>query len=210
MAMSLLVVEDDAFSRTTLSSSLEHQGFAVHPCATAAEASALGMQQPFDGAVLDLHLGPGPTGLDLAKALRRAQPSIGLVLLTSFPDTRLLVGSLAELPAGTVHLVKQNLSDMRLLTAAIDSVTASDGNDAAKPSSDDTRIPLSDGQVDTLRLLASGLTNAEIAQLRTVTLRSTEKAIARIARALNVPAFDDVNQRVALAVAYYRMSGRLG
>jgi len=109
-----------------------------------------------------------------------------------------------------VHLVKQNLSDMRLLTAAIDSVTASDGNDAAKPSSDDTRIPLSDGQVDTLRLLASGLTNAEIAQLRTVTLRSTEKAIARIARALNVPASDDVNQRVALAVAYYRMSGRLG
>ena len=42
---------------------------------------AKGLTSP-DVAVLHLHLGAGPTGIDLAAGMRQRQPSVGLVLLT--------------------------------------------------------------------------------------------------------------------------------
>ena len=38
--------------------------------------------------MLDLDLGYGPTGLDLARAFRIRNPNVGLVMLTSYSDTR--------------------------------------------------------------------------------------------------------------------------
>ena len=68
---------------------------------------------------------------------------------------------------------------------------------------------LTDAQVDTLRLLAAGLSNAEIARARFVTEKSVEQAIARAAKRLGVVATTSVNQRVSLARAYFRLIGAL-
>jgi len=203
MALRVLVVDDDTFTRAALPAALQNHGYDVRAAADPQEAIREFMEHRPRVCVLDLHLGEGPTGLDLAKALRRVDPRVGLVLLTSFTDPRLLTGSLPALPQDMAHIVKGSLSGLDLLTLAID--VAGGVSDACVPTPPPSS--LSDSQVDTLRLLAAGLSNAEIARLRVVSLGTVEKAIARIAKSFDVPLTGDINQRVALALAYYRLTG---
>lgn len=159
---------------------------------------------PPEVVVLDLHLGPGPTGLDLAVGMRERAPAVGLILLTSFSDPRLLRTSLDTIPAGMLYLVKQSVDDLALLAAAIESAPdAARTTDTPAP-----RSPLTAAQADTLRLLAAGLSNSEIARVRVVTDATVEKTIARTAQALGIPYEEGVNQRVALARAYFALIGR--
>ena len=44
----------------------------------------------FDRKVLDIELGDGPTGIDLALILRRNIPEIALVFLTHIPEPRVV------------------------------------------------------------------------------------------------------------------------
>ena len=204
MGRSVLLVEDDNLVRAALSAGLTHHGFDITAAGDARAAmSAFATGQP-DVAVLDLHLGAGPTGLDLAAGMRERAPGIGLVLLTSFTDPRLLRTSLESIPAGMLYLVKQSVDDLALLAAAIDSAPAA----AQSPAAAAPRSPLTAAQADTLRLLAAGLSNGEIARVRVVTEATVEKTIARTAQALGISYAEGVNQRVALARAYFRLIGR--
>ena len=205
----VLVVEDDDFTRTMLAGALAHAGMTVVgavPGARTAMDALLGSD--VDCAVLDLDLGPGPTGIDLAHGLRQRRPEIGIVILTSFSDPRLLSGSLKELPTGSAFVVKQSLADLALLVEAIDAAIAHAGTGVPSNAAHD----LTDAQIETLRLLAGGLTNAEIARVRVVTEKSVEQAIARTAKRLGIDVTPsssqpNLNQRVALARAYYRLTG---
>lgn len=200
----VLLVEDDAFTRTTLSSALDHHGVQVIGIARSAEeAMALVRPDAFDCAVLDLDLGIGPTGIDIAHAIRRVLPQVGIVLLTSFTDPRLLAASLREIPVGSAYVVKQSLHDMAILIEAIRGATAMAGSGVPP----EAISGLTPAQIETLRLLACGLSNAEIARVRSVTEKSIEQAISRAAKRLGIESTTEVNQRVALAREYFRLTG---
>lgn len=193
------MVEDDSFVRATVTTALKFHGFEVVASVGSAVAAMDAFRQHTpDVALLDLDLGGGPTGADLAVGMRRLDPVVGVVFLTSFEDPRLLDTRLAKLPQRCGYVVKQSLDDTELLAAAI---TACD-----EPS-EIPRVDLSEAQVETLRLVAAGLSNAEIARVRVVEMSTVEKAIRRAADALGIHADEAVNQRVALARAYYRMAG---
>lgn len=189
--------------RTTLAGALAHEGCSV-VAAVPDAAGAVGRATALlpDCAILDLDLGVGPTGIDLAHGLRRALPEIGIVLLTSFTDPRLLASSLNDLPRGATYVVKQSLSDMAILVEAIEAAIAMAGVGIAESEASG----LTDAQVETLRLLACGLSNAEIARIRVVTEKSVEQAIARAAKRLGIDA-NAGNQRVLLAREYFRLTG---
>lgn len=196
---SVLVVEDDSFVRATVTSALRFHEFDV----LASVGSAVEAMDAFracapDVALLDLDLGPGPTGADLGVGMRRLKPEVGVVFLTSFEDPRLLDSRLTNMPRDCCYVVKQSLNDTEILAAAIDGCQTA----TAIP-----RVRLTHSQIETLRLVAAGLSNAEIARMRVVELSSVEKAIRRVADALGIQADEAVNQRVALARAYYRMAG---
>lgn len=196
---SVLVVEDDAFVRATITTALRfHEFDVVASVGTAVEAiEAFRANEP-DVALLDLDLGGGPTGADLAVGMRRLDPDIGIVFLTSFEDPRLLDTRLSTMPERCGYVVKQSLEDTRFLAEALHG--AGDVDEVP-------RVDLTESQIETLRLLASGLSNTEIARLRVVELSSVEKAISRTAAALGLDKDQTTNQRVALARAYYRMAG---
>lgn len=202
----VLVVEDDDFTRVTLKAAIERYGLDV--VAVASDAKAAVTRAVDAGAqvgVFDLDLGPGPTGLDVAHGIRRLIPDFGVVLLTSYEDPRLLSASLASLPAGSAYVVKQSLEDLGFLIEAIKGSRAGKFDDAQVP-----RVDLTDAQVETLRLLACGLTNAEIAKVRVVEVKSVEQTISRTAKRLGLDGDEALNQRVALARAYYRLAGTHG
>lgn len=199
----VLVVEDDDFTRVTLKAAIERYGLDV--VATASDAKTAVTRAVDGGAqvgVFDLDLGPGPTGLDVAHGIRRLIPDFGVVLLTSYEDPRLLSASLATLPARAAYVVKQSLEDLEFLIEAIKGSRTGEFEAVDVP-----RVDLTDAQIETLRLLACGLTNAEIARVRVVEIKSVEQTISRTAKRLGLDGDEALNQRVALARAYYRLAG---
>jgi DNA-binding NarL/FixJ family response regulator len=66
---------------------------------------------------------------------------------------------------------------------------------------------LTDLQIETLRLVADGLTNAEISRTRFVSEKAIEQIVSRIALVLNVQPDRSKNMRVQLVSEYFRWIG---
>ena len=85
---SVVVVEDDAFMRSLLAEYLEKAGFLVSTASSAADARRQINAVDPDAVVLDIDLGPGPSGLDVAATLNTEGNEVGIVFLTQFSDPR--------------------------------------------------------------------------------------------------------------------------
>jgi DNA-binding NarL/FixJ family response regulator len=91
MRLKIGICEDDSFTRFTLAAALAFADVqVVFSAADAASAIAEAKVDMPHAAVIDLHLGSGPNGVDLARSLRKLSPEIGIVFLTSFETPRLL------------------------------------------------------------------------------------------------------------------------
>jgi two-component system nitrate/nitrite response regulator NarL len=211
MQMRVAVVEDDAFTRLTLASSLRAQGIqVVIDTGSASEALHEFDQARPQVALLDLHLGKGPTGLDLAYAFREKSPQIGIVFLSSFEEPRLLNSNLPPLPFRSVYLSKSKITDIWFLLEALSASTSkTDKPLNISRSLTSPLASLTDVQLETLRLMAQGLSNAEVAKRRSVTEKSVELSISRLAKSLGVSKDSTVNQRVHLANVYFRALGQM-
>lgn len=207
MQVSAIVVEDDALTRVSLIGALQQSGVTVlGDAATAAEAVELSKKHKPEVALLDLHLGSGPTGIDVAHAFRRRDPSIGIIFLTSYEDPRLLNAKLAPLPGGSVYLTKKSVSEMSVLHEAIkDSLRQ--GRDSGSNQLPIGLPQLTNSQIETLKLVAQGLSNSEIAKRRFVKESSVEVTITRMAKALGMSHDAATNNRVHLANVYFRAIG---
>jgi len=204
----VLLVEDNDFTRSTVAASLRAEECVVAAAVSSAkDAIDAAAEQDIDCAVIDLHLGPGPSGIDLAHGLRKHDPDLGIVLLTSYQDPRLLSGHQRPLPAGAVYAVKDEVRSTAQLREKVDMAV---GEIPRPVGAGVSRVPLTDTQTELLRMVADGLTNAEIARRRTVTERSVETALARILRKLDIEPGVNENSRVLLMQAYYSLVGGPG
>jgi len=206
----LILVEDDAFTRATLGDALAHQGFEVKArVATAAEA--LAAQKDFDPhvAVLDLDLGIGPTGIDVAIALRIQNSNIGIVFLTTYKDPRLIESNLPNLPEGAIYL---NKSEMNSTSTIAGQISAAMIKPLAKRSFPWTRTgPLtgmSTLQIEIMKEIADGKSTLEIARIRGVSEQAIDKSISRIAKRLGIPKSADTNQRVQIVRSFFENKGQ--
>lgn len=117
---SVMMVEDDEFTRSTVRAALEGKGLnIVYDTSTVKSALEFAKSHRPDVAVLDYNLGKGPNGIDLANQLRRIQPTIAIVLLTAFLDPAQLDKRVAELPAGSRYLVKHSVTKIEVLVEEI-------------------------------------------------------------------------------------------
>lgn len=201
----VLIVEDETFSRTMLNSSVQALGFdVVGACSSAETALVTARTNKVEVALLDLDLGPGPSGIDIAYALREVLPTVGIVFLTSFSDPRLKDPRERSLPVGARFLVKNRLKDAedlrRVLLDARHSPlrTVRLDFDAAR---------LTGVQIEVLRLIAAGESNAQIAEKQGVSEKAIERTVQRISESLGLT--DSVgNRRVLLSRAYAELTGK--
>jgi CheY-like chemotaxis protein len=82
-ARRVLVVDDDAGNRETLTELLALSGHEVEDAATSEEALRLAGRRPFDAALVDLAM-PGMNGLELARRLRVDHPDLRIALVTGW------------------------------------------------------------------------------------------------------------------------------
>ena len=203
----VLLIEDDLFIRSTLSALLVHRGFEVVGQTDSAEEALLlqGLNNP-EVILVDLDLGPGPNGIDIATAMRVVNPAIGIVMLTTFKDPRFADIKNLPLPRGTRYLAKGETTDVSIVVTAILQALRNPLYQSRNPRKDSSS--LNESQIEILRLVAEGRTTANIAELRGVSEKTIEATLSRIYTSLDLPKNRELNPRIQLTRAFLAMVGR--
>jgi DNA-binding NarL/FixJ family response regulator len=202
----VVIVEDEAFTRHLVASTLTSQGWEVTACANVAEALTAIQESEPHVIVCDLDLGPGPSGVDLCQRLVEEWPWIGIVILTAHTSPDLAVASPFGLPDDIVYLVKSAVSSPDQISDAIDS--AIHGRYRGAGTSDRTDvIEVSAEQGEVLRLIAGAYSNTAIAAHRGTTVRAAEAMVHRVFLALDIDTEPGKNARVQAAMMWN--SGRI-
>ena len=201
----VLLIEDEAFTRTLLSAALAGPFLAIHSGFTAKYALDTAASTTIDVAVLDLDLGGGPSGIDIAHALRKQHPHIGLVLLTSYSDPRLSSAQERALPLGTRYITKSSLDDVNQLITVI--LRAKSEPLKTERNTHSRKTDLTDHQIDIFRQIAAGVSNAEIAKKLGVSEKAVENTVTRIIDVLDIRREGSLNPRVQLVRAFSSLTG---
>lgn len=208
MRLRLGICEDDPFTLSTLSASIAGQDVEItFSCSSATDVLKVFETNRPHAVLIDLHLGKGPTGLDLSRQLRAIDPNIGIVFLTSFESPRLLDASFKSFPHGAQYLNKRDITSIeQILHAAQDSISRTRRSAQTKSEGIST---LTSRQLEVLKLLAEGLSNNEIGKRLSLSPKTVEGLIVRIGKKLDLRANPDSNQRIQMARAYLRGIGHL-
>lgn len=205
--LSVVVADDDRLTALTLADSISRYG--LRPLATvhtARDAIAAVTELKPDVLVVDLDFGPGPNGIDIALAVRKSLPKLGVVIVTAYEDPRLLAPGLPEAPTGSLYLVKQQVANPEQVATAA-KLSLETAIKPPKKSAIKRGMNLSDSQIELLRLVAAGLSNQAIAEALTLTPETVKKAITRLAKRVGVDYSSDSNLRVGLTHIFLQHSG---
>lgn len=206
---SVLLVEDTTALRTLLASALETSGFDVTACASANDAIKAFAKADPDVLITDIDLGDRPNGVELATILRAQAPYLAIVFVTNYPSTKAFERTVT--PPPRYALLQKDL--MRSTSQLIDVVESAlnDAVDSKVIMQDDPDhhpfLQLTSSQLDIVRLLAAGLTNAQIAEQRGSTLRAVERIVTRTFETLGVNDDPKHNPRVVVANLYTKTFG---
>jgi DNA-binding NarL/FixJ family response regulator len=214
----VMIASDDAFELATMSAALRLHGVNV-----VGEASnKLIAENTFrslkpEVLIIDVAFVSGDA-VGIIDELRKANPKLGVVLMTACPDLRLLGVSEKTLPKGVQIVLKRSVADLAVLSFAIkQSLESSSMNSCAQWVRAHASLhenafltvlsDFTDIQVATLRLVAQGLSNSEIAKVRFVSEKSVEQIVARIAQHLKVTPDRSKNLRVVITGEYFKWIG---
>ena len=208
---------DDPFGLSTMGAALKLHGTNVIGEARKKSSALLLMRSMQPNVLLiDMHLS-NEHSIAIATAVRKETPTIGVVILVACADLRLLGELTCELPTGSKVVIKKSVNSIAELCDVISEsrifdiespVTWVNGNVSIHEKAMENMISqLTDLQIDTLRLVADGLTNAEISRMRFVSEKAIEQIVSRIALVLNVQPDRTKNLRVQLVGEYFKWIG---
>lgn len=208
MKLRVGICEDDSFTLATLSASISFEEIEVVFAASNAKSALEEFEKQKPASVLiDLHLGDGPTGLDLARSLRAKAPEVGIVFLTSFESPKLLDKDFQGLPSGSQYLNKRKIESVNEILQAIQRSIAKDRKSALMET--EGIAELTPRQLEVLELVAQGATNQEIAKNLFLTPKAVEAILLRVSKKLSLRTDQNTNQRIQMAKAYLRAIGRI-
>ena len=204
-ARHVVVVENESLLRDLIGKSLELAGFTVSTAANAADAKRAYAASDPDAMVIDIELGPGPDGFDLAAAIVADSPSTGIVFLTNLPDPRIAGKDSRAVPKHSAYLRKSNLVDAQVLIDALNAVLTNDDLGKYRHDLDEARpfASLSRKQLEILGLIASGKTNQQIADERKTSVRAVEGIVSRTFEAMGIDVQGEGNARVEAAKRFF-------
>lgn len=167
-----------------------------------------------DVAILDVVLGDG-NGLGLGVSLRKAEPQLGILLLSNFDVMALLVDLPENEAKAWSYLSKTSSTTPSILVDAVRQ-TAAGGNvlDAelvqkSIPRTGSALSTLSPRQYQVMQLVAQGLSNAAIADTLSLSRRSLENHLNTIYSALNLGARSAKNLRVGAVLQFLGETSRV-
>jgi DNA-binding NarL/FixJ family response regulator len=212
-----VVLADDSYLLRQAVAHVLDEAERIELVATCADRDALlravAAERP-DVVVTDIRMPPTETdeGLQVAAALRRTHPHVGVVVLSQFAEPRYGLALLDEGSDRRAYLLKERVQSGGQLVAAIRAVA--DGGSVIDAKVVDgliaerrrvERSPLAEltpREVEILAYVARGHSNQAIADELVLTKRAVEKHINAIFLKLGLTAAADVSRRVKAALIY--------
>lgn len=220
--LTVVVAEDHYLVRAGICRALEEDESVEVVCSV---GDALELEEAVarllpDVVVTDIRMPPDGqlAGITAARAIRARHPGTGIVVLSQYADPRYTMALLADGNDGIGYLLKERVGDPRQLSDAV-RVVAQGGSviDAAVVGALVTRASrqpaeslrdLTDREMDVLRLMAEGATNAGIAESIHVSESSVEKYTRSMFLKLGLAPESNVNRRVAAVLRYLDVNSR--
>ncbi len=183
---------------------LTGHGFLVRTAADVSQARAEIDAFDPDMLLLDVSLGEGPTGIHLAHAMRLSRPDIAILVFTSQADVASATTDGLGLPPGVGFLRKHLVSDQAYLIEAMEKVLHEQMDPVTDVrEADDAFAFLGVNGSRTLRLLAEGYDNEEIARRCGVSRKTVERWIEQLYRDLGIDTRGALNPRVTAARRFF-------
>jgi DNA-binding NarL/FixJ family response regulator len=175
--------------------------------------SAIGSTEP-DVVLTDIRMPPTGTdeGIRAAERLRQARPAAGVVLLSQYADPAYALTFLEHGTEGRAYLLKERVSDLDQLLAAIREVAR--GGSVIDPKVVEALVAarcraarsplarLTPREREVLALLAEGKSNAAVAEGLVLSERAVEKHINSIFAKLDLPGARDAHRRVKAVLLF--------
>jgi DNA-binding NarL/FixJ family response regulator len=167
-----------------------------------------------DVVVTDIRMPPDNTdeGIRLAAELRSTHPEIGVVVLSQHAEPTYATLLFEEGSERRAYILKESLKNQAELTRALE--TVAEGGSVVDPivveqlvearrAHEDSRLDgLTPSELEILRMIAEGRSNAAIAESRVITKRAVERHINSIFMKLDLREAEDVSRRVKAALMY--------
>lgn len=130
--------------------------------------------------LMDIVMASGPSGLEAARRIKKTYPKIRIIAVTSLPDAHFLVEARN---AGIDSFWYKEVQDAPILEM-MDRAMAGEGiwpdSSPVVPLGIAESSDLTERELDVLRLLAKGLTNAEIAEVLDVSVNTVRFHIGNL------------------------------
>lgn len=203
----VLLVEDYLPLRTLVAESLASEGFEVTSFDAAADALRKFQPDCADVLVTDIDLPERPNGVELATIMRAQDPGLAIVFLTNFPESAAFAGTV-EPPKPYAFLQKSYLDSSQRLIDTVESALADSVNPVRLSEGEAQPLAnLTTNQLEVVRMIAAGLTNAEIASRRGTNQRAVERMIYRLFAQLGIANDQTRNPRVVVTNLYTQAFG---
>ena len=215
MPIRIVLAEDQFLVREGMRRLLESQDLDVAAVCGDLDSllEAVDTERP-DVVVTDIRMPPGGTdeGIQAAIRLRETHPEVGVVVLSQYAIPGYVLALLEGGSERRAYLLKERVTDLEQLVAAIEAVAA--GGSVLDPkvvealvaenarAEDSPLNELTPRERDVLREMAEGKNNAAIAASLVLTERSVEKVIHSIFLKLGLALETATHKRVKAVVMY--------
>ncbi len=172
-----------------------------------------------DAVLTDIRMPPTFTteGIDAAKRIRASFPGTGVVVLSQYVEEDYAMELLSDGVEGLGYLLKERVSEVDEIVRALHDVAR--GGSALDPKvvegllqrknqdSGSALRGLTDRELDVLRELAAGRSNAATAKGLYMSERAVEKHVGSVFQKLGLVSEADTNRRVMAVLAYLEATG---
>jgi PAS domain S-box-containing protein len=165
-----------------------------------------------DVAIVDIHMPPTQTqeGVHAAIEIRHRFPGVGILLLSSYVESKEVIALFEAAASGVGYLLKDSVANVDQLLDALERI--SEGGIVLDPTlvvdlvgrtlRPDPLEVLTAREREVVELMAEGRSNAAIADTLWVTEGAVEKHIRHIFSKLRIPAAPDTHRRVLAVLTF--------
>jgi DNA-binding NarL/FixJ family response regulator len=213
--MRLVIADDSMLLREGLARLLADAGFeVVGKAETAPELLRRVEASAPDVAIVDIKMPPTHTdeGIVAAQQIRRDHPSVGVLVLSQYLESRYAMRLLEDVPERAGYLLKERVSDIAVLTDALKRIDEGEcvidptivSRLMRRPRERDPLDGLTAREREVLGLMAEGRTNNAIGRALFLSGKTVEAHVRQIFQKLGLEQSLDDHRRVLAVLAFLR------